>query len=265
MAVSAYAQYDDEKDFKVEREGNGITITRYIGTKTVVRIPPRIQNLPVTNIGSGAFAYCFSLASVTIPDSVTSIGEDAFFWCTSLTSVTIPNSVTNIGSGAFFWCTSLTSVTIPNSVTSIGDGAFSNCTSLIAINVNTGNSAYSAQDGILYNKDKTILHTYPAGKTNASFTIQNSVTSIGSMAFSGCISLTSVTIPNSVTTIGDRAFLGCENFTSVTIPNSVTSIGDGAFSNCTSLIAINVNTGNSAYSAQDGVLYNKNKTILHTY
>ena len=41
----------------------------------------------------------------------------------------------------------------------------------------------------------------PAGKAG-SYTIPNSVTSIGDWAFPGCPSLTSVTIPNSVTNIG---------------------------------------------------------------
>ena len=65
--------------------------------------------------------------------------------------------------------------------------------------------------------------------------IGNTVTNIGSSAFSSCNSLTSVTIPNSVTSIGSSAFQICSGLTSVTIPNSVTSIGEYAFYNCTNL------------------------------
>ena len=58
----------------------------------------------VTSIGDAAFAYCFGLASVTIPNSVTSIGNSAFRGCSDLTSVTIPNSVTSIGEYTFYEC-----------------------------------------------------------------------------------------------------------------------------------------------------------------
>jgi hypothetical protein len=45
--------------------------------------------------------------------------------------------------------------------------------------------------------------------------IPDSVTSIGSSAFRGCSSLTSIVIPNSVKTIDQRAFYDCSNLTIV--------------------------------------------------
>ena len=81
----------------------------------------------VKSIGYAAFEECYSLTSVTIPNSVTSIEDEAFYNCNSLTSVTIPNSVTSIGDMAFSRCYGLSSVTIPNSVTSIGERAFAYC------------------------------------------------------------------------------------------------------------------------------------------
>ena len=206
-----------------------------------------------TSIGYAAFFDCTSLTSVVIPNSVTSIGDAAFSNCTGLTSVVIPNSVTSIGDYAFSNCTGLTSVTIPKSVTNIGGGLFVACTSLTAINVDAGNSTFSSQDGVLYNKAKTTLIAYPAGKTGNTFTIPNSVTSIGDAAFSNCTRLTSVTIPNSVTSIGYGAFDGCTSLTSVTIPNSVTSIGNFAFDGCTSLTSVTI--GNGVTSIGYGAFY----------
>jgi hypothetical protein len=79
----------------------------------------------------------------------------------------------------------------------------------------------------LYNKDKTTLVMYPGGKTGA-FTIPNSVTSIGEMAFYGCTSLTSVTIPDSVISIKYEAFARCTGLTNVTFQGTIAS---GNFSN----------------------------------
>ena len=84
-----------------------------------------------------------------------------------------------------------------------------------------------------------------------SVTIPDSVTSIGSSAFSGCSSLTSVTIPDSVTSIGSSAFSGCDSLKSVTIPDSVTSIGKGAFSGCDNL-EITINTDDKYLYSEDG-------------
>ena len=163
----------------------------------------------VTSIGESAFVDCTGLTSITIPDSVTSIGESAFVDCTGLTNVTLGNSVTSIEDEAFYDCSGLTSITIPGSVTSIGDGAFDGCTSLTSINVASGNNYYSGINGVLFNKKKTELIRYPEGKSQTSYTIPNSVTSIGYAAFAGCTGLASITIPDSVTSIGGYAFCDC--------------------------------------------------------
>jgi len=196
--------------------------------------------------------------------TMTSIGDTAFAGCTSLTNITIPASVTSIGQMAFLGCTSLTAITIPASVTSIGQQVFQNCTSLTAITVDSGNTNYISDQGVLYNKDKTVLVAYPAGKTGT-LTIPDSVTSIGGGAFAGCAAFTNITIPASVNSIGQMAFSGCTSLTSITLSASVTSIGQQAFQNCTSLTAITVDPGNTNYISDQGVLYNKDKTILVAY
>jgi hypothetical protein len=266
IAAGAFAQqYDPESDFEVKREGNGITITNYVGSNKEARIPPVIQDLPVTAIGDYAFSkksgltrviiptgvtiigeYAFfdsaSLTGVTIPDSVTRIENCAFYNCTRLTGVRIPGSVTYIGQFAFLYC-AITVITIPDSVKYIGSGAFGGCTKLGAITVAAGNTAYASENGVLYNKSKTYLHTYPAGKT-------------GPSTFS---------LPATLVEIGAFSFAGCTSFAGATIPAGVKDIGRGVFLNCTRLSSITVAAGNTAYIAENGVLYNKEKTLLHTY
>ena len=204
----------------------------------------------VTSIGNYAFCECENLTAIAIPNSVTSIGDGAFSYCSSLTSITIPNSVTSIGEYTFSGCP-LTSITIPNSVTSIGDGVFSDCTLLASIAVESGNTRYDSR-----NKCNAIINTANniliAGCKNT--IIPNNVTSIGDAAFSGCSSLTSITIPESVTSIGGRAFHWCPSMTSVTIGDSVTSIGDWAFFGCHSLTSVII--PNSVTSIGDLAFFN---------
>ncbi len=185
----------------------------------------------VTSIGNDAFEDCFKLANVTIGNGVITIGDDAFDYCQSLTNITIPDSVGSIGDGAFEDCASLTNVTIGSGVTSMGESPFEYCGNLAAINVDMGNTFYSSLDGVLFDKSQTTLIEYPAGNLATSYTIPNSVTTIGDSAFANCGSLTSVSIPNSVTSIGADAFNNA-SLTNVTIPNSVISLGARSFEYC---------------------------------
>ncbi len=190
---------------------------------TEVKIPNSVKV-----IGIRTFRYCISLTKIEIPDSVEYIQNFAFNHCENLKDVKIPDSVIDIGSGTFSYCKSLKDVTIPSSVTNIEGHIFNSCSNLLSINVSENNTCYSSLDGILFNKEKTELLEYPAGKSGE-YVIPNDVISISGFAFEDCNNLTSIEIPDSVTSIGAFAFSCCKKLTSVIIPSSVTSIGDGAF------------------------------------
>ncbi|MDR2924209.1 MAG: leucine-rich repeat domain-containing protein [Treponema sp.] len=258
MAVGAFAQ--TESDFEVTKSGNAITITKYKGTATVVNIPSRIQNTPVTTIGDSAFMRTRS-TSVTIPSGVTSIGRFAFRESSTLASVTIPATVTSIGDDAFLYCTALTSVTFQGTIpasgihanafrddgdlrdkflaggagtyTRSGSGRTAVWTKQGAVS-QTPASQYAAESdfGCTKEGNSVTITAYRGngGVVNIPSTIQGSlVTAIGNNAFMSTSNVTSVTIPSGVTSIGRGAFAECQNLTSVTIPASVTSIGSSAF------------------------------------
>jgi hypothetical protein len=166
----------------------------------------------VTGIGDYAFYSCIDLKSVTIPASITSIGCRAFYYCKALETIIIPNSVMSIGDGAFSACIGLSSITVPNSVKYIGNDVFSYCTGLTEINVDCNNPNYLSENGVLFNKDKTTLIKYPAGKTGA-YVIPDSVIYISDSAFSYCTALTSITMGKNVKYIHDKAFWGCKSLT----------------------------------------------------
>jgi len=206
------------------------------GLLTEITIPAS-----VTKIGNYAFAQS-GLTSVTIPANVTSIGEYAFSLCSNLASITLENGIQSIGTGAF-GCSGLSGVDIPESVTSIGSLAFDSCSSLTSINVDSENSNYASEEGVLFNKAKTELIKCPENKTG-SYTIPATVTTIDNNAFFSCGDLTSITIPGLVTTIGEGTFSECKKLSSVTFNTisgtELTTIGINAFSGCTALTDITI-------------------------
>ena len=216
----------------------------------------------VTSIGSRAFAQCFNLRGVTFPASLTAFAEAAFEDSTSRSQFTVaegntsfcvadgallsfdktvvyayppastaacctlPDGVTTVKANAFYGCASLASITLPDSVTSIGADAFRDCASLTAMTVPSG---------------VTVLEQY---------------------TFYGCTSLASVNIPEGVETLPIFLFRDCTSLTEITIPKSVTSIDADAFYGCSALERYSVDSENTAYVSEDGVLFNKEQTKL---
>jgi len=133
----------------------------------------------------------------------------------------------------------LTSVTIPPSVTVIGNGAFALCTGLKSFVVSATNPIFSSLDGVLFNKDQSLLIFYPNSKSTF-YTIPTSVKSVGDYAFESCPALSSVVIGNNVTSVGEGAFYNCTGLMTVSIGNSVTSIGKDVFYNCYRLTAVTI-------------------------
>ena len=178
----------------------------------------------------------FALVSYTIPDTVTVICDEAFFYFfgSSISELTIPNSVITIGASAFASCRKLTSLTIPESVTTIGANPFRGLT----LQLENRSQHFYVEDNVLFTADKKHLIAYCS--THTSYSIPNSVTSIGNGAFGHCESLIELTIPDSVTSIGDHAFWNCKSLISLTISSSVISIGDSAFGYCKNLTSLTI-------------------------
>ena len=160
-------------------------------------------------IANSAFSNCESLENITIPNSVVFIGQFGFYRCSSLKNVTIPDSVLSIDYRAFGSCASLENVVIGAGVTYIEEGAFRSCKSLKNIEVSEDNSSFTSVDGALFNKDKTELLKYPTGSSNTTYTVPDSVTTIGYRAFDYSASLESIVIGAGVTHIGENAFKNC--------------------------------------------------------
>ena len=253
-----------------------------------VNIPDSVRangkTYSVEAIGDRAFNTCTALTSLRIPQAVSRIGQSAFASCTSLHSIALPSALTTIGDAAFYGCTQLVSVTLPARVTTIGRDAFVRCLMMERFAVAEGNTAFAAQDNVLYDKGVTRLLAYPNAGGD-SYTLPKTVTEIADGAFCHCTSLRTVVLPAGLRTIGDAAFYGCSalqtislneglttigcwafsecaSLSSANIPASVSLLGDDAFSFCGSMTAINADGANKNYTSQDGVLLDKQLTRI---
>ena len=98
-------------------------------------------------------------------------------------------------------------------------------TTLQSVTVASDNAYLLAENGVIFNKDKTVLLGYLPGKPDVFYTVPASVIRLGESSFSNVPALTSLTLPNGLKTIEDKALWNCENLVALNLPSSLESIG----------------------------------------
>ena len=235
---------------------------------------------PLTVIGNAAFENCSQLANIKIPNGVSDIGHGAFRRCVSLAEIDVPYGVTRL-SDLFDGCTLLSAVTIPDTVVEVLGDTFRDCASLVeinipknvetfsvpygcsslkAINVDTENETFCSENGVLFNKTKTILLRFPEALVCDIYEIPDTVTKISSKAFRDCSKVKIIKMANSVSEIASAAFWGCDaqsitisenvavidtttfeechSLTDITLPDNLTEIRNAAFRDCSALKSV---------------------------
>ena len=208
------------------------------------------QNLNLFPIGISVESfgdYCF--ANSGGPSSIEFLEVSDYFGAysfsnTNLTSLTISGTAT-VMTGAFSDCTQLTTLTIPASQ-NWAYSSFKGCTALNSI-IFTGPGNITGYTAETYKNTPW----YDCRENSLSFTIPNTVTSIGDYAFTNQTGLTALPVMEGVTSIGVGAFKNT-GIAALTIPSASMMIADNAFSGCVSLTHLTVPSdkvwGRSAFS-----------------
>lgn len=220
---------------------------------TAVTLPDTL-----TTVQAAAFYDCNGLTAITFPDGVTTIGATALCRCTSLTEITLSAGLTKLETGLFSDCTALKTLTIPTGVTEVASAAFWNCTALYSFEVAEENTALTAQEGVLYNKDVTQLIRYPAGKTGETYTLPDTVTELAEEAFSYNAHLKSIRLPGRLQEVAASAFYLCSSLETVVLDEGITTIHEKAFASCTSLVGLSLPStlttiGDKAFNNNDSL------------
>ena len=184
-------------------------------------------------VGDELVRYKGKEAIVQVPEGIVSIGASAFWNNTYIKEVLLPNTLERIGGDCFYYCTNLEKVTIPSRVNIMGNNPFAGCPKL---DLSNESSDFCIENGVLFDKVKSIVIYYPICKPDTKYTI-----------------------PNTVKCIGKHCFFMCDNLEKITIQEGVIKLENNPFSGCTKL---SVENHSSNYHFDNGVIYNKYKTAI---
>lgn len=256
-------------------DNSSVKIIRYTGDQKIINIPETLEGKTVTEIGEETFLSRDSVTEITIPKSVIRIGSRAFLNCSALekievdgqntvylseqgvlfnknkteliqypsgkteTDYAIPEGVISVEEEAFCYNDFLEILRIPKSTTELENSGIYSCYSLKYIDVAAENPVYIGEDGVLFTKDKTKLIQYPSARMQTSYTIPQSVTTIGESAFNSAKNITEVMIPEGVLSIEKDAFQNCSSLKTISLPKTVLKIGYGAFPEIENITILN--------------------------
>ena len=149
-----------------------------------------------------------------------------------LPEITIPETykdlpVSGVKNGAFNG-TIVRKINLPASVKTVEGGAFAGATKLQSINVEDNNPSYKSIDGILYNKEGTVLVCLPPMCVATNYGVPAEVEEIGPFALHGCVISLYFVDDGALTTLTENAFSGFMG--DVTLPVCLENIEKLAFS-----------------------------------
>lgn len=194
----------------------------------------------VTKIPSHMFDGCTSLTSVTAVSEIESIGDGAFQDCSSLTGIDFPGTLKSIGSSAFQGCANLVSVPDLSKVTKMGSAAFRECGNLRA-SVDLSSLQSVPGYAFCYTPVKIVglcdslksIGDWAFIWSNVAVQLPRTLETIGNYAFYGGTLPEQVSIPDSVTSVGTAAFSGVDGVKDVTIGRGLTKIPRDMFDGST--------------------------------
>lgn len=211
-----------------------------------------------------AFGGCKSLETVTIPNGLHTIESNAFRFCKALQNINIPLSVKKRGREIFYGCESLEEVIQPDGNIIVGrhfiytePGGLEYFCQIS--NINPAKSwtvikpddpfeidgevvlpNYVERNGKKYKVDSIAEEAYYENEKLTSIVLPDSIKTIRSSAFMGCVNLVSVKNGQSLQTISTHAFDGCEKLETLEISDLLETIGLGAFDDCKKLQLIDI-------------------------
>ena len=216
-------------------------ITMCTSSELEIEVPSEINGLPVTRLYKSSFSG-ISAEKITVPESVKTIDTLTFYNNQYLETLIIDGAET-IGEDAFGSCISLKNLTVSGNCKEIqGDEPFLTCPSLEQFTVTEGDGEYSSENGVLYNKDKSVLIAYPASKPDKQFKSPAGVKEISMSAFCYAKYIEEIDLPD-VEKIGFYAFEGCNSLKSANLSQNLNTVLESAFADCDSLQSVRLYKG----------------------